>query len=75
MGLDMVSIPAMSSECERVFSQAKLLITSQRHRLSADVIEATQCLRMWLILDQKKEGKWAGVSNWKTPTHLGGSDD
>jgi hypothetical protein len=50
VGLDMVSIPAMSSECERVFSQAKFLITGQRGALRPDIIEATQCLRMWLIL-------------------------
>jgi hypothetical protein len=28
IGLDMPSIPAMSSDCERVFSQCKLMITS-----------------------------------------------
>ena len=86
MGLDMCSIPAMSSECERVFSQAKLLITGQRMRLKADIIEATQCLRMWLIMDKKaadtwKPGKKKGVAGevvtedsnpwvWKTPTEL-----
>jgi hypothetical protein len=58
MALDMASIPAMSSECERVFSQAKLLITGQRHRLQADIIEATQCLRMWMIMDRKAAGTW-----------------
>jgi len=58
MGLDMASIPAMSSECERVFSQAKLLITGQRHKLQADIIEATQCLRMWMIIDRKTTGTW-----------------
>ncbi|KAF5120944.1 putative AC transposase [Metarhizium anisopliae] len=31
MGLDMASIPAMSSDCERVFSQRKLMITGQRN--------------------------------------------
>ena len=53
MALDMASIPAMSSECERVFSQSKLLITGQRHRLKVDIIEAAQCLRMWMIMDKK----------------------
>ena len=78
MGLDMVSIPAMSSECERVFSQAKLLITGQRHALKPDVIEATQCLRMWLIIDRKKLGKWVGKGNWtehSTPSHLSAEGD
>jgi hypothetical protein len=41
MGLDMASIPAMSNDCERVFSQGKLLITGQRNPLKANIIEAT----------------------------------
>jgi hAT family C-terminal dimerisation region len=57
MGLDMLRIPAMSSDCERVFSQAKLMITGQRHRLKPDIVEASQCLRAWLIIDRKKLGK------------------
>jgi hypothetical protein len=63
MGLDMASILAMSSECERVFSQGKLLITRQRNRLKPDIIKATQCLRMWLILERKELGKWKGKGN------------
>lgn len=75
MGLDMSSIPAMSSECERVFSQGKLLITGQRNRLKPDIIEATQCLRMWLILERKELGKWKGKGNWVTPSELFNPDD
>jgi hypothetical protein len=75
MGLDMASIPAMSSECERVFSQAKLMITGQRNRLKSDIIEATQCLRMWLIVDRKREGKWKGKGNWVTPEEIYIFDD
>jgi hypothetical protein len=72
MGLDMASIPAMSSECERLFSQGKLMITGQRHRLKADLIEWTQCLRMWLIMDKKKLGLWKGKGNWnwKSPSEI-----
>jgi hypothetical protein len=56
MALDILLIPAISSDYERVFSQAKLLITGQRYSLKPDVIEATQCLRAWLIMDRKKVG-------------------
>jgi hypothetical protein len=70
MGLDMASIPAMSSDCERVFSQCKLMITGQRNRLKPDIIEATQCLRMWLIMEKKALGSWKGRGNWKTPLEL-----
>lgn len=75
MGLDMASIPAMSSDCERVFSQGKLLITGQRNRLKADIIEATQCLRMWMIMDRKKLGKWKVKGGWATPMELRINED
>jgi len=37
---DTLAIPAMSSECERVFSSAK-------KALADDIIEATECLKAW----------------------------
>lgn len=48
MAIDVLSIPAMSTECERVFSQAKLTMTSQRHRIKASTFEMLQCLKNWL---------------------------
>ncbi len=45
--LDMLAIPLMSSECERVFSSAKLLVTDNRNRLKVDIIEANECLKWW----------------------------
>ncbi len=42
---DMLAIPAMSTECERVFSSTKLLLTERRARMKEDIIEATECLR------------------------------
>lgn len=47
MAWDMIAIPAMSSECERVFSSAGRLITPVRNRLKEDVIEASECLSAW----------------------------
>jgi hypothetical protein len=75
LGLDMIAIPAMSSHCERVFSQAKLLITGQRMRLQADIIEATQCLRAWEIEDRKKAGIWKGKGNWIPPESISAITD
>ena len=49
IALNMFSIPAMSSACERVFSQAKKIVTDERNRLSVDTIEADQCQKWWLI--------------------------
>ena len=56
MAFDMIAIPAMSSECERLFSSAKLLLSDRRARMKEDIIEASECLRYWYAakrFDQK----------------------
>lgn len=45
--LDMLAIPLMSAECERVFSSAKHLLIDARNRLLPDIIEANECLKSW----------------------------
>jgi hypothetical protein len=47
MAFDLLSIPAMSAECERVFSQAKFTATPQRNRINDETLEAIQCLKNW----------------------------
>ena len=47
MAYDFLSIPAMSSECERLFSGAKLTVTPQRQRLKADIVEAIEMMNKW----------------------------
>jgi hypothetical protein len=47
MALDLLSIPAMTAECERVFSSSKILISDRRNRLKDDIIEASECLNYW----------------------------
>ena len=42
MAYDHLSVPAMSAECERVFSDTKLTISPNRN-----IIEATECLVQW----------------------------
>ena len=37
---DLFAMPAISSECERAFSNAKRLVTDERHRLKSEIIEA-----------------------------------
>jgi hypothetical protein len=44
MAFDKMSIPAMSAETERVFSDAKLTILPNRNRLGEDIIKATECM-------------------------------
>lgn len=43
MAFDLFSCPAMSSECERVFSQTKKVITDERNRLNSDTVAAIEC--------------------------------
>ena len=45
--MDILSIPAMSAEPERLFSRAKITITDRRNRLGSDAIEALECLKSW----------------------------
>ena len=45
--LDTLCCPAMSTECERVFSSTKKLITPERNALADDIIEACECLKAW----------------------------
>jgi hypothetical protein len=46
--MDIFSIPAMSSECEGVFSELRRLITFERTRLGDDTIESDECQKHWL---------------------------
>jgi len=45
--LDLLSIPAMSAELERVFSQAKRTITPDRNALDSHTIEVLELMRYW----------------------------
>lgn len=47
MAFDILSVPAMSAETERFFSDCKLTITSQRMRMTATTLEAIQLVRSW----------------------------
>ena len=44
MAIDILSIPAMSAEVERVFSGAKIT-------MGVSTIEAVECLKSWFRLD------------------------
>jgi hypothetical protein len=48
MAFDILSIPAVSAECERAFSTAKLTIPALRNSLGPEVISKLQCLKNWL---------------------------
>ena len=48
MALDVLSIPAMSADPERLFSGAKITISNRRNRLGILTVEALECLKSWL---------------------------
>jgi hypothetical protein len=62
MAMDILAIPAMSSENERAFSTAKLILSSQRHSLQFETVQALQCLKMWAR---------DGAFNWDSLQALG----
>ena len=45
---DLLSVPAMSAEVERVFSQTRRLITNDRNRLGSEMVEQLACMKHWL---------------------------
>jgi hypothetical protein len=57
MAFDLLSIPLMSAECERVFSFTKRFIPNNRNRLKDDVIEAMSCLKHWYTANHAKEAE------------------
>jgi len=44
---DLLSVPATSAECERVFSSVKRAIRPMRNRTEDRLLEATECLKNW----------------------------
>ena len=48
MAIDLLSVPAMSAEAERVFSGARRQIPWSRANLGAKTIEQMECLKHWL---------------------------
>ena len=55
MAFDLLSMPLMSAECERVFSAAKRFVTDEKNRLKEDILEAVICLRALYKADMARE--------------------
>jgi hypothetical protein len=47
MALDILSIPAMSDEPERVFSRARRTVSWDRAQIGAETLEKIECLKHW----------------------------
>jgi hAT family C-terminal dimerisation region len=47
MALDILSIPSMSADAERLFSSGKMVMRDNRSRLSSKSMVALECLKSW----------------------------
>lgn len=52
MALNILSIPAMSADVERLFSSAGLTLSDRRNRMGEELLEALECLKSWLKLKE-----------------------
>jgi hypothetical protein len=59
---DLLSIPAMSAEIERVFSSAAITLTPRRNRINDDTLEMLELLNNWL-----KQGITTSETSSSTP--------
>jgi hypothetical protein len=51
MALDILLIPSMSTDPERLFSGAKITVSDRRNRLGIYTLEALECLKSWLGIE------------------------
>jgi len=47
MAIDILSIPAMSAEPERVFSGGRRTVSWDRTQMTAETLEMRECLKHW----------------------------
>jgi len=47
MALDILSLPAMSSDPERAFSAAKITLSDRRNKIGIQMLEYLECLKSW----------------------------
>ena len=79
MALNILSIPAMLADPERLFLGAKITISDRRNRLRITTIQALKCLKSWLKLveipeeDIKDEDNDISSSNSPRDTNKGGN--
>ena len=70
MALDLLTIPAMSADAERIFSGCRLQMTHCRNRMSVKTLEALELLKSWMNLANWDEHDIGineideGTTNW-----------
>lgn len=51
MAINILSIPAMSADVERLFSSAGLTLANRRNRMKPAMLEALESLKSWFKID------------------------
>jgi hAT family C-terminal dimerisation region len=68
MAYDLLVIPVISSEVERVFSGAKNTINNYRTRLGAAIFEMTELKKQWIRADLGDDmGSSSDLAGYLTP--------
>jgi len=62
MAIDILSIPSMSAEVERVFSGGRWTITWDRMKLGSMNIERMECLKSWLRSNITAGGRLVAIN-------------
>jgi len=58
MAIDLLSIPSMSAEPERVFSGARRMISWERMSLGSQTIENNECLKSFHRIWVRRDGRY-----------------
>jgi hypothetical protein len=80
MALDILSIPAISADPERLFSGAKITISNRRNRLGIATIQAIECLKSWIhtveiqLEELEDEDKYEDTGGSNGDSEGGGGD-
>lgn len=75
MALDLLTIPAMSADAERIFSGCKQQLTDRRNKMSVKVLEGLELLKSWMKLENWEDNvvddfdglEWEGIDGWAKP--------
>jgi len=62
MAIDILSIPLMLAEAERVFSGAWQIISWDRISLKSINIEHIECLKSWLLSNITANGRFMAIN-------------
>jgi hypothetical protein len=79
MAIDILSIPAMSAEPERVFSGARRTIAWDRCQLGGRTVERGECMKNWIksgitqgipvdLVEKNQESKGSKTTVWRAST-------